>query len=422
MNRFFTILYLFCILQLPVLAQAPEDSGRCGTSKHYAREKESDPSRLFRMNSIEKNIRQWMIDHPADAMKGKDIITIPAVVHVVYNTPEQNIPDEQIYSQFWVLNEDYRRLNPDSIFTPVMFRPVAEDCGFEFCMAQRTPQNTMTNGIERVHTDSTEFGLNDWVKSTYTGGAKAWDSHKYLNIWVCKLSANVLGYSQYPGGNDSTDGVVIDYRVFGKTGANLNPHYNLGRTSTHEIGHWLLLFHPWGEGESNPGCTESDSVSDTPVCSGPNYYCPAHPHVTNCNSTGEMFMNYMDYVDDVCFNLFTKGQSARMHAVMNLYRAGILTSDGCDTATGISSLNRFNHITVSPNPAIGLFHIKGTLHDAENISIMITDLLGKVVETRALEQACQLDFYVDLTSRPKGMYFLRMRSGSGSWAGKLILQ
>ncbi|NLU40545.1 MAG: hypothetical protein GXX78_16830 [Bacteroidales bacterium] len=131
-------------------------------------------------------------------------------------------------------------------------------------------------------------------------------------MWVCNLSGGLLGYAQFPGGESSTDGVVITFDSFGRTGT-LNPPFDEGRTATHEIGHWLNLNHIWGD--DGTSCFGTDNVGDTPNQAGPNYGCPSHPHLS-CSSN-DMFMNYMDYTDDGCMNIFTQGQKTRMHALFS---------------------------------------------------------------------------------------------------------
>lgn len=148
------------------------------------------------------------------------------------------------------------------------------------------------------------------MKKTSGGGIPPTDPEHNLNLWSCNLGNGLLGYAQFPGGSLSTDGVVILYKSFGITSG----VYGKGRTATHEVGHWMNLRHIWGD-DSN-ACTGSDQVSDTPNAGGPNYGCPTYPHVTCSNgSAGDMFMNYMDYVDDACMYMFTVGQKSRALAI-----------------------------------------------------------------------------------------------------------
>jgi hypothetical protein len=246
------------------------------------------------------------------------------VVHVVYYNSTQNISDAQIQSQIDVLNEDFRNLNADKTNRPSLFAGLAADVQIQFCLAKRTPSGASTTGIVRKQTTVNGFSTDDKVKYSSTGGSDIWDRNKYLNIWVCALTGGTLGYAQFPGGPAATDGVVIDYRYFGRTGTVVAP-YNKGRTATHEVGHWLNLRHIWGD--ANCG---NDYVSDTPTQQAANYGCPTFPK-PSCGNTSDMFMNYMDYVDDACMNMFTAGQSSRMNALFASggSRVSLLTSDGC---------------------------------------------------------------------------------------------
>jgi hypothetical protein len=249
------------------------------------------------------------------------VTQIPVAVHVVHNTDAQNISDQQVQSQVDVLNRDYRRLNPDAALVPGVFAPVVGDARIEFRLATLGPNGDPTNGITRTTTSVTSFSDDDRVKSASTGGADAWPSDRYLNLWVCPLGGGLLGYAQFPGGPTDTDGVVILFSAFGTTGTVAAP-FNLGRTATHEVGHWLNLRHIWGD--DGGGCNTSDFVDDTPNQADHNFGTPTFPHVSCSNGpNGDLFMNYMDYVDDVAMFMFTAGQVQRMHACLDTDRPTI---------------------------------------------------------------------------------------------------
>jgi len=246
---------------------------------------------------------------------------IPVVVHVVWNTAAQNISDAQIASQIDVLNRDFRRTNPDVASTPAAFLPLTTDARVEFFLATVSPGGTPTTGIDRRQTTVASFSSNDAVKSNVNGGLDAWPADRYLNIWVCPLSGGLLGYAQFPGGPAVTDGVVILHSAFGTTGTAAAP-FDLGRTATHEIGHWLNLNHIWGD--DGTGCTGTDNVADTPNQGGPNTGAPTFPHVSCTNGpNGDLFMNYMDYVDDRAMFMFSAGQVLRMQACLDGPRSAI---------------------------------------------------------------------------------------------------
>jgi hypothetical protein len=258
-----------------------------------------------------------------------NIITIPVVVHVIYSNSNENISDAQIQSQIDVLNEDYRRTNSDADNTWSQ----AADTQIEFCMATVDPNGNATTGITRKSSSTTSWGTNDAMKYSSQGGVDAWDTSQYLNMWVCNIGGGILGYAQFPGGSAATDGVVMGPNYFGSSakgsGFYLSAPFDLGRTTTHEVGHFLNLRHIWGDGN----CSYDDFVTDTPTSDAANYGC-ATGHVS-CSSV-DMVQNYMDYSDDSCMNLFTQGQTDRMRAVLlpGGSRAALGASTKCDGGGG----------------------------------------------------------------------------------------
>lgn len=261
------------------------------------------------------------------------VITIPTVVHIIYNNSTQNISNSQIQSQIDVLNEDFRRLNSDITSAPARFRGFSKDSRIEFCLASMDPNGDPTTGITRTSTTVTSFSVNgnDEMKFTSMGGKDAWPRNDYLNIWVVNLSGTTLGYAQFPGqGAAATDGVVIDYEYFGTIGT-VTPPFDLGRTATHEVGHWLNLYHIWGD--DGTACNGTDGIEDTPNQGGSSSGCPSSPPVSCSNSSlgGDMYVNYLDYSDDDCMSMFTYWQYREMEATLYSSRSSLQNSDGCST-------------------------------------------------------------------------------------------
>lgn len=292
---------------------------RCVTTEHMDLLKQKNPGLIQNLEQIDENARLR-----AKLFSGRPIqvVKIPVVVHVIYNRGEENISDEQILSQIEVLNQDFRRKNPDADLTPFRFQQVAADTELEFVLANVDPQGNPSTGITRTRTRKESFvPFSDEMKYAASGGVNAWPSTDYLNIWVCNMDVGVLGFAQFPGGPRATDGVVIGHRYFGTSGL-VNPPFNKGRTTTHEVGHWLNLRHVWGD----KPCGD-DLVEDTPPSEGPHHGCVRQD--STCG-TPDMVQNYMDYTDDACMNMFTRGQKFRMRALFapGGFRHSILTSRG----------------------------------------------------------------------------------------------
>jgi|TARA_B110000263_G_scaffold239895_1_gene242549 hypothetical protein len=326
---------------------------RCHTTEYEENLKNQYSQYKQERKKVNKETNHWIKNNYNNE---NSIVTIPVVVHVVWNTTQENISDQQIFSQIDVLNADFRRTNIDAIMTPTVWTSIAADTEIEFCLATLDPNGTFTSGITRTQTSQTSFSIQaDAMKSTSTGGIDPWDQDNYLNIWVCDLSGGILGYATPPSSfNNPDDGVVIGYNYFGTLGTVQAP-YNKGRTCTHEVGHWLNLDHLWGSG----GNCGNDNVNDTPTQEEENYNCPAFPHNANScgtsNSSGDMFMNYMDYTNDGCMNFFTLGQKARMIAAINQYRINLLNNNLCNTNPPIPSWNCINGNCIDPQNGNGTY-------------------------------------------------------------------
>ena len=327
MNKLFAITISLCLF-LNIHAQ-----NRCGTMNHLHTLLQNDTALASRMQAIEQQTAQYVANPASYSQGSRAIITIPVVVHVVYNTAAQNISTAQIQSQIDRLNLDFHKLNTDWTNTPSAWQSLVADYQLQFCLASRDPNGNSTTGIVRTQTSTTSFIDDDKVKYTAQGGDNAWPAGSYLNLWCCNLGGGLLGYAQFPGGAAATDGVVLGYDCFGSGGVTVAP-YNLGRSATHEIGHWLNLYHIWGDDGS--ACTGSDNVNDTPNQGSEHYGCPTFPTVTCSNGpSGDMFMNYMDYTDDACMYMFTNGQYARSSSlfVSGGARYSLTTSLGCQGIT-----------------------------------------------------------------------------------------
>lgn len=342
----YSLIISLLIFSLPLFSQ----DKRCGSDHYHEQKEASNPGLIKKKEEFNKLIAERIEAKKVAKIAGisaeEIIYRIPVVVHVIHNnssnviggsTSNKNISEAQIHSQIDVLNQDFRKITG----TPgENNEAVAADTRIEFCLATRDPNGNFTSGITRTYNSKTSFyqGADD----EYLKSLAYWPSDQYMNLWVCDLADNVIGYAQFPyvaygsgvnGLSDvnteaKTDGVVVDYTAFGTSGTAKAP-YNQGRTTTHEVGHWLGLFHLWGEGSGGCG---TDYVDDTPPDADPNYSADCIDY-SMCSGveTKDQAHNYMDYSPDGCMNLYTIGQKNRMRAVieLNTRRRLLLSSPGC---------------------------------------------------------------------------------------------
>ena len=274
-------------------------AGRCASEEVLQQQLQQDPTLAGKMQEIELATQRF-IKNPTTNVLAGDVMTIPVVVNVLYRTVAENISTAQIQSQIDVLNADFAATNSDYNSTNLYFQSVRSgDTKVRFVLDQ----------VLRKSTSKTSFRTDDAMKKSSKGGIDPTSPATKLNIWVCNMGGGILGYAQFPGGSPATDGVVLDDKATGNTGTAAAP-YGMGRTATHEVGHWLNLRHIWGDATCG-----NDLVTDTPLHQTSNGGCPAFPKYGSCSTTVPMMtMNYMDYTYDACMYMFTLGQSTRMAA------------------------------------------------------------------------------------------------------------
>lgn len=350
------------------------------------------------------------------------IITIPVVVHVLYKDANQNISDEQVLSQIEVLNKAFSLAHADTSRIPAHFREIAANCRIEFCLAKVDPKGRATNGIVRTSTWVTMYGIDDRIKYTNQGGSDAWDSDKYLNIWVGNLAGAMVGYSSVIGGPKDRDGIAVKSMAFGTKGIASAP-YHLGKTVVHEVGHWLGLRHIWGDATCG-----DDLVHDTPKQRTANRGCPSgiKPGCDN-SQYGENYQNYMDLTSDDCMLMFTQGQMNRMRSAFapGGPRHSMLASNGCSgtpTAAPIEVPEAekpiVKLITVYPNPAQNVL----VIDIKENADLLGTDAqvlnqLGHPVKTFKLSQ---VKTSINISQLAGGMYMIRLNASGKKMQEKFI--
>ncbi len=314
---------------------------RCATDEYNAALLKNNPN-MMGSDSFERKLAPKIAEIKrqiaSGALRGSVQFTIPVVVHVIHNGEPigtgANISDAQVLSQIQVLNEDYRRMVGTRGFNT---DPDGADVEIEFCMAQQDPDGCVTNGINRIDMSavSTSWSGPGGNTDTVLKPMTYWDASQYMNMWSVNFSdPTLLGFAQFPGGPANSDGVVSNYTYFGSNdapGVTIPGTFNLGRTMTHEVGHYLGLFHTF-----QGGCAGGDMCDDTPPVDAPNFGCP-----TTHQSCGnlDMVRNYMDYTDDACMNIFTNDQKARVIAVMNgaPNRPNTTTSDKCNPLADVSN-------------------------------------------------------------------------------------
>jgi Pregnancy-associated plasma protein-A len=331
------------------------------------------------------------------------VVVIPVVVHVVWNMDVENISDAQIESQIEVLNLDYNAENEQVSSVPTIFQGAIADVDFQFCLASKDPNGNATNGITRTQTSNNiGIGGTSAIHHTSQGGQDAWNPDKYLNIWVAKFAGGIGGVASFPGeGPDEEQGVEVNYKQFGTIGTATAPPYHLGRTCTHEIGHYFNLEHVWGP-NINSCCDEDDGVADTPnSCETYLDQCPTG-NTFSCTQP-DMWMNFMNYTNDACMAMFSKGQKERMYAALNEFRPSLLTSDGC-ASVPTYEIAKQNSLEVFGNPVGN--GLKFSIHasGAAQWEVMLVNAIGQV-EQLGQFPANQL-FTIDFSSKPSGVYSL----------------
>lgn len=355
------------------------------------------------------------------------VYTINVVVHIVYNTANQNLADSVIFNAIEHLSKDFQRLNADTVNMRPIFAGVKGNPKIKFVLASVDPNGNPTTGITRTSTTKVSFGsqlllsLNmtdaEKVKSTADGGRDPWDQNRYLNIWVCNLeifpgNPALFGYATPPSGLPNwdysmlggiSDGVVMQYQYIARNNPNpgLPGEAMLGRTLDHEVGHYLGLRHIWADDQ---GCTAQDGISDTPNAG-------ANSSASNCDLSSntcvdnimnmdlpDMAENYMDYSPDDCMNSFTQGQADLMRGVLNNQRIGLIQGS---TASIYENGNSLSQLSFYPNPVTDQVNIKAPLAG----TIEFLDLRGTSLKQTSIKAGYNRITIHDLA---EGVYIIRM--------------
>ncbi len=317
----YTLIFLFPILIFSLHHAFSQADHLCDQPKRWQELIEKDSAVYYRHLELEAFTRNF-VKSPQNFESPR---IIPVVFHVMHTYGEENISKQQILDAVNILNQDFRKTNPDTNAIIQAFKPLATDSQIEFRLAQLDPQGNCTDGIVRVFTNSS------YVASDDIKDLSRWPRSSYLNIWVVgAIESGAAGYAYYPGVGQSRDGIVIRYDYTGGTGTS-----SVGRmhTLTHEIGHYLNLAHPWGN-SNEPGlpenCNIDDEVEDTPLTVG---HSSCNLAAVSCGSLDNV-QNFMEY--SYCTRMFTHGQGTRMQAALsspvsnrnNLWQEGNLLLTG----------------------------------------------------------------------------------------------
>lgn len=386
--------------------------------------------------TFENQVKSLQVQRKNSLARVEDkIYTIPVVVHVLHNNVNNiiggannsNISDSQIKSQIQILNEDYRRqLGTNGYNT----NPVGADMEINFKLAQVDPDGNSTTGITRHYIKQTSFNFYDEKKQI--AEIIQWDTEKYLNIWVTRGSSGIIGFASFPYdskiegiGSDAQkiseqeifDGVIIDYRNFGNCCGTLTQTYNLGRTTTHEVGHWLGLLHP--NGDENCG---TDYCDDTPQIESLNLSTTCDKMTSNCvTRVTNMIENYMDYSPDRCMNVFTLDQKNRTRVALDLSMKRQALLNNAEPLSDSEQL----FVNVEPNPINpninGSIKLRVTFKNEQDISIQLYDERGSLLQEKNLTQQKSGFFYLNAETLQLGYYMVRIRISSGESISKKIL-
>ena len=425
-------LLFICSIMVTTITSAQQiDFVRCATPLALDYQEELTPGYKDFVNNAFDYAKQWSNSNGHT----KSSYTIPVVVHVVYDTPEKNLHDTVIFNQIANLNKDFNRLNDDAGNLRSIFEPVVGAADIHFQLAWVDPNGNPSTGITRTETTIATFGsLNallgdlselERVKSSADGGIDPWDQDEYLNIWVCDMSVDFLGQSttallgyatppdglaNWPAGavNGLNDGVVIQYQCFGSNNPNPLPNPDgsgstlevLGRTVTHEVGHYLGLRHIWGDGD----CAEQDGIDDTPNASGQSNFDCDDTKNTCVDAIAElggdapdMIENYMDYSAESCQNAFTLGQVALMTGVLENFRPNL--GDG----NPLSLQENEIAFDVYPNPFTDEFNLK--IEQGSVDEFFLFTLEGKLVSKGSINSNQEIIATSELNM---GMYLLQL--------------
>ena len=399
--RFLYTCCLVLFIHSIVLAQV---SAYCNFDERY----HSDATHSEQVHIILNNLPEYNSTERA-------IVEIPVVVHIVYRLEEDNISDEQVFEQIEILNEAFNGQALIDADIPSEFLQSVAAVNFKFCLANTDPDGNPASGITRKEVETINIGSLDRIYYNAQGGVDAWDTDRYINIWVAETNKDIIGKASFPGvGPEEEQGIVMDVQYFGgPTSLNYDDRYLGGKSLIHEMGHYFGLQHLWGSTVSD--CVSDDGIEDTPI-TGTTYVNSCQLNGFSCGSV-DMTGNYMMYSSDDCLHYFTKGQSGLMHNVLATYRNGLRSTNITCTPTEEES-EVLDFKLVSKGSKGLVFDIEGQRLGTV-LEASLYDLSGKLIWSNQ-QIIDQEFFYLPMKNKSPGVYVVVLNSASSFSAQKFF--
>lgn len=399
--RFLYICCLFLFTHSSALAQV---SSYCDFDERY----HSDITYSEQVYEILDNLTGYNIEERAN-------IEIPVVVHILYRLEEDNISDEQVLEQIEILNDAFNGHALTDADIPSEFMQSVAAVNFKFCLVNTDPDGNVVSGITRKEVETINIGSLDRIYYDAQGGVDAWDTDRYLNIWVAETTKDIIGKASFPGiGPAEEQGIVMDVQYFGGPNSlDYDDRYLGGKSLIHEMGHYFGLQHLWGSSVAD--CGSDDGIDDTPVA-GTTYVNSCQPNGVSCGSV-DMTGNYMMYSSDDCLHYFTKGQRSLMHNVLAIHRSGLKSTNiTCTQMEETSGNIDFRLISRGTNGVV--FDIDGQVLNTQ-LEARLYDLSGKLIWSNQPIIDQEL-FYLPMRNKSPGVYIIVLNHASSFSAQKFF--